>query len=84
MVIKVTDATGEAWLSVFNEQAEKIIGCSADELNQIKSEVIDALNQISLLVYFVLMLCLWFGNPLSQAPFVMRRARTLCQKASSL
>ncbi|XXG46602.1 hypothetical protein AAC387_Pa02g1408 [Persea americana] len=38
MVIKVTDATGEAWLSVFNEQAEKIIGCSADELNQIKSE----------------------------------------------
>ncbi|RWR72880.1 replication protein A DNA-binding subunit B [Cinnamomum micranthum f. kanehirae] len=38
MVIKVTDATGEAWLSVFNEQAEKIIGCSADELNQIKLE----------------------------------------------
>lgn len=50
MVIKVADATGEAWLSVFNEQAEKIIGCSADELNQIKSEVNIALNQISLLV----------------------------------
>lgn len=76
MVIKVTDATGEAWLSVFNEQAEKIIGCSADELNQIKSEVINALNQISLLVYFVSTLCLWFGNPLSQALFVMRRTRT--------
>lgn len=65
MVIKVTDATGEAWLSVFNEQAEKIIGCSADELNQIKSEVINALNQISVLVYFVSTLFLWFGNPLS-------------------
>lgn len=50
MVIKVADATGEAWLSVFNEQAEKIIGCSADELNQIKSEVSNALNQILLLV----------------------------------
>lgn len=77
MVIKVTDATGEAWLSVFNEQAEKIIGCSADELNQIKLEVINALNQISLLVYFAPTLCLWFGNPLPQALLVMRFTRTI-------
>lgn len=42
MVVKVADATGEAWLSLFNEQAEKIIGCSADELDRIKSEEGDA------------------------------------------
>lgn len=39
MVVKVSDASGEAYLSVFNEQAEKIIGCTADELNEIKSQV---------------------------------------------
>ncbi|KAI7985352.1 Replication protein A 70 kDa DNA-binding subunit B [Camellia lanceoleosa] len=38
MVVKVSDASGEAWLSVFNEQAEKIIGCSADELDILKSQ----------------------------------------------
>ncbi|KAF8730527.1 hypothetical protein HU200_016943 [Digitaria exilis] len=38
MVIKVSDPTGEAWVSVFNEHAEKIIGCSADELDQIRKE----------------------------------------------
>ncbi|KAG2553805.1 hypothetical protein PVAP13_9KG623000 [Panicum virgatum] len=38
MVIKVSDPTGEAWVSVFNEHAEKIIGCSADELDQIRRE----------------------------------------------
>ncbi|KAK6148622.1 hypothetical protein DH2020_019534 [Rehmannia glutinosa] len=38
MVVKVSDASGEAYLSVFNEQAEKIIGCSADELNDLKSQ----------------------------------------------
>lgn len=42
MVVKVADASGEAWVSVFNEQAEKIIGCSADELDVLKSQV----NQI--------------------------------------
>lgn len=42
MVVKVTDASGEAWVSVFNDQAEKIIGCSADELDVLKSQV----NQI--------------------------------------
>lgn len=39
MVVKVSDHSGEAWLSVFNEQAEKIIGCTADELERIKTEV---------------------------------------------
>lgn len=39
MVMRVCDASGEAWLSVFNDQAEKIIGCSADELDRVKSEV---------------------------------------------
>lgn len=39
MVVKVSDASGEAFLSVFNEQAEKIVGHSADELNEIKSQV---------------------------------------------
>ncbi|GAB2209289.1 hypothetical protein Droror1_Dr00026499 [Drosera rotundifolia] len=33
MVVKVSDASGEAWFSTFNEQAEKIVGCSADELD---------------------------------------------------
>ena len=39
MVVKVSDASDEAWLSVFNEEAEKILGCSADELNKLKTEV---------------------------------------------
>jgi replication factor A1 len=39
MVIKVSDPTGEAWLSLFNDQAERIIGCSADELDRIRKEV---------------------------------------------
>lgn len=39
MVVKVSDASGEAWLSTFNEQAEKIIGCSADELDNLKSQL---------------------------------------------
>ncbi|XP_051115840.1 replication protein A 70 kDa DNA-binding subunit B [Andrographis paniculata] len=38
MVVKVSDATGEAYFSVFNEQAEKIIGCTADELNELRSQ----------------------------------------------
>ncbi|KAJ9677604.1 hypothetical protein PVL29_022537 [Vitis rotundifolia] len=38
MVVKVSDASGEAWLSVFNEQAERIFGCSADELDKLKSQ----------------------------------------------
>ncbi|CAA7026979.1 unnamed protein product [Microthlaspi erraticum] len=38
MAVKVSDSTGETWFSAFNDEAEKIIGCSADELNQLKSE----------------------------------------------
>ncbi|KAK9669118.1 hypothetical protein RND81_13G110500 [Saponaria officinalis] len=38
MVAKISDPSGEAWVSTFNEQAEKIIGCSADELDKLKSE----------------------------------------------
>ncbi|KAJ7978736.1 Replication protein A subunit [Quillaja saponaria] len=38
MIVKVMDASGEAWISVFNEEAEKIIGCSADELDNFKSQ----------------------------------------------
>ena len=39
MVVKISDASGEAFLSIFNEEAEKIVGCSADELDKLKSEV---------------------------------------------
>uniref|UniRef100_A0A1J3E316 Replication protein A subunit n=1 Tax=Noccaea caerulescens TaxID=107243 RepID=A0A1J3E316_NOCCA len=38
MAVKVSDSTGETWFSAFNDEAEKIIGCSADELNKLKSE----------------------------------------------
>lgn len=38
MVAKISDASGEAWVSTFNEQAEKIIGCPADELDMLKSQ----------------------------------------------
>lgn len=39
MVARVSDASGEAYISAFNEEAEKIIGCSADELDSLKSQV---------------------------------------------
>nr|XP_043636606.1 replication protein A 70 kDa DNA-binding subunit B [Erigeron canadensis] len=35
---KFSDASGGAWFSVFSEDAEKIIGCSADELDKMKSQ----------------------------------------------
>lgn len=38
MAIKVSDPTGEAWLSLFNDQAERIVGCSADELDRSRKE----------------------------------------------
>ncbi|XP_022769316.1 replication protein A 70 kDa DNA-binding subunit B-like [Durio zibethinus] len=38
MVSKISDASGEAWVSAFNEEAEKIVGCSADELDKLKLE----------------------------------------------
>lgn len=39
MAVRVSDNSGEAWLSVFNDQAEVIVGCSADELDKLKSQV---------------------------------------------
>ncbi|XP_061364959.1 replication protein A 70 kDa DNA-binding subunit B [Gastrolobium bilobum] len=38
MVVKVSDASGEAFVSVFNEEAGKIVGCSAEELDNLKSQ----------------------------------------------
>ncbi|VVA27628.1 PREDICTED: replication [Prunus dulcis] len=38
LVARVTDASGEAYLSLFNEEAERVIGCSADELDKLKSQ----------------------------------------------
>ncbi|KAB1216835.1 Replication protein A 70 kDa DNA-binding subunit B [Morella rubra] len=38
MVVRVSDASGEAYVSVFNDEAEKIVGCSADELDKLKSQ----------------------------------------------
>ncbi|KAI4343969.1 hypothetical protein L6164_011252 [Bauhinia variegata] len=38
MVVRVSDASGEAYVSVFNEEAEKIVGCSADELDNLKTQ----------------------------------------------
>ncbi|KAJ1421814.1 hypothetical protein SESBI_13452 [Sesbania bispinosa] len=38
MVVRVSDASGESHVSVFNEEAEKIVGCSADELDNLRSQ----------------------------------------------
>ncbi|KAM0035685.1 putative replication factor A protein [Helianthus debilis subsp. tardiflorus] len=35
---KFSDASGGAWLSVFSDEAEKLIGCSAIELHNLKSQ----------------------------------------------
>ncbi|KAJ9562777.1 hypothetical protein OSB04_007937, partial [Centaurea solstitialis] len=35
---KFSDATGEAWFSVFDADAETLLGCSANELSKMKSE----------------------------------------------
>lgn len=39
MVVKVSDASAEAYISVFNDEAEKIVGCSADDLDSLRSQV---------------------------------------------
>ncbi|KAF3438061.1 hypothetical protein FNV43_RR20817 [Rhamnella rubrinervis] len=39
LVVRVSDASGEAYLSAFNQEAESVIGCSADELDKLKSQV---------------------------------------------
>ncbi|VFQ74982.1 unnamed protein product [Cuscuta campestris] len=38
MVMKVSDASGEAWMSVFNDQAEQILHHTANELDRMKSQ----------------------------------------------
>ncbi|MED6145034.1 Replication protein A 70 kDa DNA-binding subunit B [Stylosanthes scabra] len=38
MVVKVADESGEAYVSVFNDEAARIVGCSADELDILKSQ----------------------------------------------
>ncbi|KAJ0105621.1 hypothetical protein Patl1_18907 [Pistacia atlantica] len=48
LVARVSDESGEAWISVFNNEAESIIGCSADELDKLKSQVEDNSYQMKL------------------------------------
>ncbi|XP_028753789.1 replication protein A 70 kDa DNA-binding subunit B [Neltuma alba] len=38
LVARVSDASGEAYVSIFNNEAEAIVGCSANELDSLKSE----------------------------------------------
>ena len=49
MVAKVADASGEAMLSFFNDQAETVVGCSAEELDSLKSQVTHAI--FSLIIF---------------------------------
>lgn len=48
MGFKVSDPSGEAWLSAFNDEAEKILGCSADELDKMKSQDDESAYQMKL------------------------------------
>ncbi|CAL5198466.1 unnamed protein product [Lathyrus oleraceus] len=38
MIARVTDKSGETYISAFNEEAERLIGCSADELGNLRSQ----------------------------------------------
>ncbi|KAL2935356.1 Replication protein A 70 kDa DNA-binding subunit B [Bienertia sinuspersici] len=38
MNAKISDASGEAWVSTFNDQAQRILGCPADEFDKLKQE----------------------------------------------
>lgn len=38
LALRVSDPSGEAWVSAFNDHAENILGCSADELDKIKQQ----------------------------------------------
>ena len=40
LLVRVSDASGEAFVSAFNEEGEKIIGCSIDELDKMKPQVL--------------------------------------------
>ncbi|XP_008804913.2 replication protein A 70 kDa DNA-binding subunit B-like [Phoenix dactylifera] len=37
MEVKISDHSGDAWVTVFNEVAEELIGCTAEELARIKA-----------------------------------------------
>jgi len=39
MQAKVLDSSGEAWVSAFNEQAESLLGVSADNLSEMRNQV---------------------------------------------
>lgn len=39
MQAKVLDSSGEAWVSAFNEQAETLLGVSADSLSEMRNQV---------------------------------------------
>lgn len=39
MQAKVLDSSGEAWVSAFNEQAESLLGVSADNLSDMRNQV---------------------------------------------
>lgn len=45
-MVVVSDPSGEAWFLVFNDQAEQIVGCTVDELDRIKPDVIDLSNNV--------------------------------------
>ncbi|KVI06369.1 Nucleic acid-binding, OB-fold [Cynara cardunculus var. scolymus] len=36
----LSNVSGEAWFSIFNEEAETLLGCSADELAKMKAQVL--------------------------------------------
>ena len=44
---KFSDESGEAWLTVFNEEAETLLGCSADDLAKMKEQVLVLYSQSS-------------------------------------
>ncbi len=39
MQAKLLDQSGEAWVSAFNEQAETLLGVSADNLSEMRRQV---------------------------------------------
>lgn len=39
MEVKISDHSGDAWVTIFNEVAEELIGCTAEELARIKARV---------------------------------------------
>lgn len=39
MEVKILDHSGDAWVTVFNEVAENLIGCTAEELARLKENV---------------------------------------------